>query len=67
MKSFRIYTSEGTTKVVKAKSMTFKKVNGSLSVKFDRNPKIEGVIALVEVTKSNNFMVPIKNETQNDD
>lgn len=66
MKSFRIYTSDGTTRVVKAGSMTFKKVNGSLSVKFDRKPSINGIVALVEVTKEKTN-VPIRHETQDDD
>lgn len=46
--------------------MTFKKVNGSLSVKFDRKTPVEGVIAIVEVTKTKTI-AQVRHEIQNDD
>lgn len=50
-KTFRIWDSDGNPKDIRASTIEFKKTKEGLLVTIDKNKKIKGVTALIEVSE----------------
>jgi len=62
MKTFRIWKSTGEPETFKANKAVFERTKDGLSVKFDDQPEIHGVVALVQDLEPDKFNVKIKHE-----